>query len=347
METKFHTYLDEGLYETLINSVMNPIFLKDENHRWVFVNQAFADLYNIEPENMIGKTDIDYVDQESADRFAESDNYVLKTGKVFVSWEEISFQNNQIIAFVTYKKKIVGPDGKNYVLASLTNITEQKIIEEELREKNKFITDQNKKIETLLKEIHHRVKNNLQIIISFLNLQSYKLEGQDQKNLFQEAKNRIISMARIHEMLYQSDSFRNIDLDDYLKTLMEDLIHNYAHEDHIHLEKNIEVHDFGIDTLIPLGIILTELFSNTIKHAFNASENKENNIKVEIKQISDNTYKLIYQDNGVGFSPEQINTEKTLGLGLIDSLTEQLDGMIQYKNQPVGQCTVITFDKID
>lgn len=347
MKPKTFPDIEGKHYELIVNNVANPIFLKDENHTWVFVNQAFADLYNVDKSEMIGKKDEDFASSKDVERFLRSDLHVLQTGKEITTWDELMFKNNQIYAFITHKKRITGPDGRYYILVSLTNITEQKIIEEELRERHVEISEKNKRIETLLNEIHHRVKNNLQIIISFLNLQSYKIEDKEQRELFAEAKNRIISMSRIHEMLYLSDSFNSLDLNSYLKTLMHDLVQSYAIKEDIRLETNVEKHEFNIDTLIPLGILLNELFSNSIKHAFKLPPRQKNMIKVSIIQGNNHQYLLRYYDNGVGFNPEKIDTENSLGWSIIQSLVEQLEGEIKTNRTSDGQYTDISFNAIE
>ncbi|MCE5213416.1 MAG: histidine kinase, partial [Methanobacterium sp.] len=182
--------------------------------------------------------------------------------------------------------------------------------------------------ETLIKEIHHRVKNNLQIISSLLDLQEdYVKEDPSAVSVLEESKNRVISMAMIHEMIYQSEDLSHINFADYIRNLTSNLFQSYGAGFNITSELNVERICLNIETSIPLGLLITELVSNSLKYAF--PEAKEGNITIELHQ-KNNIYELIIGDNGVGI-PEEIdfNTESTLGLRLVPSLVHQLDGTIQ------------------
>ena len=183
----------------------------------------------------------------------------------------------------------------------------------------------------LLKEIHHRVKNNLMIISSLLNLQSRYIKDEESKNIFKESQNRARSMALIHERLYQSTDLKRIDFGDYIRTLSYDLYDTYVMDKTL-VSLNVDVGDImlDIDISIPLGLIINELITNCLKHAFLEGTSGKINIKL---QNLDNKYQLEVEDNGIGF-PEDIDYKNTdsLGLRLITSLTEQIDGEIELNN---------------
>jgi len=180
----------------------------------------------------------------------------------------------------------------------------------------------------LLREIHHRVKNNMQIISSILNLQSFTVTDPELLDILKQNQNRIKSMAMIHEKLYQSPNLLQIDFSDYLNSLTADLVYTYLIKDRgieidLDLEKDIML---NIETSIPCGLIYSELLSNSIKHAFPDIKRR---IKVKLKRLDDYIM-LNVSDNGIGL-PQEIDFIKTdtLGLQLINSLVKQIDGTIK------------------
>ncbi len=179
----------------------------------------------------------------------------------------------------------------------------------------------------LLREIHHRVKNNLQVISSLLNLQSSYIEDKKALEIFRESKDRIRSMALIHEKLYQSKDLNKIEFSEYVKSLINDLFSSYnVNTERITLKCDLEGISFEIDIAILCGLIINELVSNSFKHAFPAGQKGE--IYVGLKQ-DQNKFILIVKDTGIGF-PSNIDFRKTesLGLQLVNTLTEQLGGKI-------------------
>ncbi len=198
--------------------------------------------------------------------------------------------------------------------------------------------------EVLLKEIHHRVKNNLQVISSILNLQSMYVKDKNTLEILDESRNRIRSMAIIHEHLYQTKNFSSILFTDYIRNIVSNLIASYNIDDKkIDFIDELEIVQLNIDQAIPCGLILNELVSNSLKYAFPAK--KGGTILVALKEIG-NSIELRIEDNGRGF-PENFNIFKTntLGLQLVSTLVEQLEGQINYESYH-GIKYLITFDKI-
>ncbi len=180
----------------------------------------------------------------------------------------------------------------------------------------------------LLREIHHRVKNNLQIISSLLNLQSRYIKDVDALDIFAESQNRVRSMAIIHEKLYNSESMSEIDFGEYISDLTESLFYNYrVNPSRISLKKNMDEIYFDVDTAIPCGLIVNELITNCLKHAFPGDDKGE--ICIELLK-TDDKHVLNVKDNGVGF-PEDIDFKntKSLGLQLVNNLVSQVDGTIE------------------
>ena len=196
-------------------------------------------------------------------------------------------------------------------------VNAEKNIKESLEEK-----------EMLLKEIHHRVKNNLMIISSLLNLQSTYIKDKESQDVFKESQNRARSMAIIHEKLYQSTDLKSIDFGDYISSLATKLFHTYnADPNIIKLKINAENILIDINTAIPLGLIVNELITNSLKYAF--PDGKPGKINVDFHP-KDHNFEFSVKDNGLGF-PEDIDFQKTdsLGMLIVTSLTEQINGDIE------------------
>ncbi|PCI96348.1 MAG: hypothetical protein COB15_10545 [Flavobacteriales bacterium] len=187
---------------------------------------------------------------------------------------------------------------------------------------NTTLTNKNEENIILVKEIHHRVKNNLQIVISLLRLQKHELDSVESRTHFSEAINRIMAMALIHKKLYQQSDMAEIQIEAYLNDLSEDLISISNMGLPIGFSVKSEVNKIGLKTIVPLGLLINELLSNSIKHAF--SKKAKGFISINILKSNTNEFKLVYSDDGNWIEPKKNYTG--FGLGLIQTLVEQLEG---------------------
>ncbi len=195
--------------------------------------------------------------------------------------------------------------------------------------------------EMLIKEIHHRVKNNLMVISSLLNLQSRYIKDEEARDIFKDSQNRAKSMALIHERLYRSSDLKKIEFGEYIRSLTNDLFETYVTDkDKIQLKIEIGELDIDINTSIPLGLIINELVSNCLKYAFPGD--KTGYIRIKLHRDGEN-YILEVSDNGVGF-PEDLDFQRTesLGMQLVNNLTLQLRGKVELIKSP-GTTFTITF----
>ena len=243
------------------------------------------------------------------------------------------------IRYMVIHLRIIPPtiNRRAYVYGSVQDITDRKIVEEKLKESI------NEK-EMLLKEIHHRVKNNLMVISSLLNLQSSYIKDKQALDIFKESQNRAKSMALIHERLYRSTDLRRIDFGDYIQTLSNDLFHTYMQDpSRVKLNMNVENVMVDINTTVPLGLIVNELVTNSMKHAF--VNDHKGKINIDFHKDGD-LFILIVGDSGVGF-PEDLDFRNTasLGLQLVNNLTGQIDGKIEL-NRKNGTEFKITFKEL-
>ena len=206
----------------------------------------------------------------------------------------------------------------------------QKIINQSLKEK-----------EILLAEIQHRVKNNLAIITGLLNLQTEKAPCEESKLLMIESRNRVMSIAMVHERLYKKDNLSKINLKQYLSELVQELVKSFPVQSHqIQIEEELEKLELEITKAVPVGLIVNEALTNSLKHAFN-SDNKNPTIKIKMQLIYDRV-QICITDNGIGFSDINTRKDNALGLSLIESLSDQIDAEVVFKNE-LGACVSIVF----
>jgi PAS domain S-box-containing protein len=242
------------------------------------------------------------------------------------------------IAILEFQTHPIVFEGRNVTFGNCMDITEMKKNEERLRE---VIAEK----EVLLREIHHRVKNNLQIISSLLYLGSEDLTESDAIAAFRESQNRIKIMAHIHEMLYQSQDTGSIFLPVYLADITSSIFSSYS-TDLGDLDYELDIDDFslGIDTAIPLGLCVNELVANSIEHGFPDGKGR---ISISFKKGNDGHFSLCIADSGVGL-PEgiEIGRTRSLGLQLVKMMVEQLQGELEVHRKDPTAFT-ITFSQGD
>jgi len=244
-----------------------------------------------------------------------------------------------IIITCLYEKELENPEKHfeiiKYIADSIKNTVERELLLKEnfflkkiSKEKNKELTQ----AQTLLKEIHHRVKNNLQIVSSLLNRQKAKVKDEQTKVLFDECKQQIQSIAFVHDMLYASNDLKTIKIDTFIKSLIKNQVNSKIYN----IVFNIEDTNIKMDNLIPLGLILIECYINTLKHAF--TNELEKNISISLTRRNDEV-NFIFKDNGKGFSKLE---DKPTKLYLIKALTKQINGYVSTYNDN-GAVIEITF----
>ncbi len=317
--------------DSIVATMSNFFFLLDEEMIIVNVNQATVDLLGFVDSELIGKP-LDTI-------FAGSENNLFKENpfkgdKKFITNIETTFEakNGQLIPVFLSISQIEADNSQMLGIVCIGNdITDIKLAE------NKIKASLEEK-GLLLQEIHHRVKNNLQIISSLLSLQSKYVKDKDDLELFKESQGRVRSMAFIHEQLYQSSDFTNIEFRAYVETLVNYLSYSYS-IDQSYINFKLDIGDVSLDinTAIPCGLIINELVTNSLKYAFpvnnygkTSSDKILNEIYIYMHPYKENKFILVISDNGVGL-PEStgFNNNNTLGLLLVNSLVDQLDGTIE------------------
>jgi len=244
----------------------------------------------------------------------------LETKSITVTEEVLVKEGNRPVQVTTIPFQ--SEEGQWLIAEVNVDITERKRAEEQIR------TSLREK-EVLLKEIHHRVKNNLQVISSLLRLQSQYVQDKRDAEIFKESRNRIKSMALVHEKLYQSKDLASINFHEYVGLLLNGLFRSYGvNTDKIALKTNIEDIMLGVDVAIPCGLIINELVSNSLKYAF--PEDKAGEIEITLRTSDEGAMDLTVADNGVGLPGDwDLTNSGSLGLKLVKILTDQIDGKIE------------------
>lgn len=318
------------MLSSLIDHLHSGVLVEDDSRRITHVNQAFNDIFKVpvSPESLFG-VDSRLLFIQMAD-FAGRIEQVIKAGNPILG-EELEWQGR--IFLRNYVPLLINENNR-YNLWQYQDITDSRRAEQQIKS-----SLQEK--EVLLKEIHHRVKNNLQIISSLLNLQSAEIRDPKASQKFQESQNRVKAMALIHERLYQSSDLASIDFAGYIRNLTGHLLRSYKIDANaIRLNLKVDPVSISLDVAIPSGLIINELVSNAFKYAFPKGAKGE--ITVCFGEGGDQKLRLAVQDTGIGF-PENMDPESSdsLGLKLVRSLTEQLGGTRTYRNQNGFLCEII------
>jgi len=328
---------------SIIESSSHYFFTVNKNHRFTSFNRRFKEdiklNYNVELEIFDYFFTLVKIAQE---RNELSDEYWTNIFEKAFKGESFKFEiertNDKEVKYFReiYVNPIIGENGEIEEVSGIAHdITQKKLIEIQL-------TNSLKEKETLLKEVHHRVKNNMQLISSILSLQSSYVKDEHILEVLKESRNRIASMASIHEQLYRTTNLSNICFSSYVRELVESLVNTYELLDtSVELVFLLDEVFLSLNHAIPCGLILNELISNSLKYAFEGRKAGKIEIYLssELEKVS-----LSLKDDGVGI-PENIMVDNTdtLGLQLVSTLVEQMEGDLQLERVN-GTKFIISFD---
>jgi two-component sensor histidine kinase len=214
------------------------------------------------------------------------------------------------------------------MLYSIADITQRRRSDQQLRERTADLVASLKERDVLLQEIHHRVKNNLQVISSLINMQIRKLEVGASREVLKECKTRIEAISLIHQKLYQSTNFANVQFADYARSLAANVLYAADGAERIALEFAFEEIALPVDKAIPCGLILNELLTNVVKHAYPGQQC--GTVRIALRCLPEKRVQLEVSDRGVGLSnPDPAKARRSIGLQLISTLAEQLQGELR------------------
>lgn len=308
----------EAIFQQLLEVSPHPMIIHDSNTIF-FANPSSARLYNASaPQLLVGKSIWDFVHPDSVTQAREGINRLTENREAVQVAELKFFASDRTTVDLEMVSISIIHNGTPAILSIGRDITEAKRAEEKLR-----ASLQEK--EVLLREIHHRVKNNIQVLSSLLRLQSRCVGGKSLEEVFFESQNRLMSMALIHEKLYESNDLANIDFKPYIDSLASHLFQAFGvSNSRITLQNNTEEVLLSLDAAIPCALLISEIISNCLKHAF--PDGKGGIIRLSLTSINGMT-DLRIADNGIGMAlPRDLNGFQTLGLRLVQALIRQLKG---------------------
>jgi PAS domain S-box-containing protein len=368
-------------FRNLVEQTNDFVWEIDENGAFTYVNPKAYEILGYEPEEILGRTVFDFMSSDEAKRFAEVIGSFISIKSPFKNLEKtLIHKDGHAVVLEASGSPIFNAEGilRGY-RGIARDITERKKAEEALRkaheelearvrERTAALTAVNEALEAeiserkrveeqikaslqekevLLREIHHRVKNNLQVISSLLSLQAGHIKDKQILKAFTESQMRIRSMSLIHEQLYKSKDLARIDFSRYIRELTDNLKRSYGMTSSL-VEFNIDVGrvSLGIDMAIPCGLIINELVSNSLKHAFPGGREGEISISLQGRATSLPNFVLTVSDNGIGF-PKDLDFRNTesLGLQLVTVLVNQIGGTIEL-NRDSGTEFKITFKEL-
>jgi PAS domain S-box-containing protein len=326
-----HTGVSPAHSTAIIDLADDAVITIDAEHRIILYNRGAEKTFGWPPEEVIGQA----IDMLLPERFVHAHGEHLRafaegpeTARRMGERREIFARRKDGAEFpaeASISKAHV--NGEWFFNVILRDVSERKAVEAKiqasLREK-----------EVLLKEVHHRVKNNLQVISSLLGLQSRVIADPPTRQMFQESQNRIHSMALLHERLYLSQNLSEIDYSQYVRELTAHLFRTYGvSESRVRLNIHFDEMHMNLDSAVPCGLILNELVSNCLKHAF--PDGREGEIRIELRKHDGKLARLAVADNGVGI-PEDISiwNAKSLGLRLVKILAGNLGAKVEVNARP-------------
>jgi len=316
----------EDMHRILVETMNDGLAVIDENTLFSYVNKAICQMVGYDPKELIGSPVSKLIDEVNARIFKEQFDRRKRGERDAYEVSLIHKDKKKVSAIISPQPMFDSENRFKGSLAVLTDITGRKLAEEQIQASLK-------EKEVLLKEVHHRVKNNLQIISSLLDLTRSRTENQEAIDVLGEARSKIHAMALIHTQLYQSDKFDRIDMQSHIRDMIIHLSQLYGKRKNINPVINASNLYLSVTRAIPCALVINELISNVYRHAF--KEGEEGTVEVSMEQSSDGTISLKVKDDGIGI-PEQvdINEADTLGLKLVRNLVlGQLRGKLQIERK--------------
>ncbi len=312
-------------YQLMVESAYDAIFFKDLNSRYIIANEKTADVFGLSREEVLGKTDYELLpDKEAATKNVDDDQAVFKTGKPKEIIKHITDAEGKEYWFQAIKVPHFDTAGNVTGLIGIArDITERKRAEDQLKASLK-------EKEVLMQEVHHRVKNNLQVVSSMLNMQARVAKDKDASAVLAESRDRLNTMALIHTQLYETGNVSEMNMKVFVNGLMRQMLSSHpVQETRITPVVHVDEYLLPISIAVHLGLIINELLINALKYAF--VNRKAGEIEVDFRVSEKGVVNLTVSDDGVGLPDGfDINASKTLGLRLVKTLVEeQLQGNLE------------------
>lgn len=326
-------------YEFALNNSFDEIFWFTIDAQIVYLNDAACKSLGYQKEELLGKY-LEFIDPSFTRESAIQVMFKINNTPNFIL-ETIQKKKNGDIFPVEVSGHTFIHEGKIYICAFGRDLTQRREINRQMKDINSQLQKSLDEKKILIKEVHHRVKNNMEIISSLLAMQLRRAEDEEVKFILKQSKSRINTMALVHEFLYLGESLAYINLQEYIKRLVEDIKELYISQNtKLNVELHIDKLIFSTNRCIQMGMVIHELCVNALKYAF--KENRNNLLCIHMKENGDRIHVKI-RDNGEGL--EDINSlykSQSIGMQLIHSIVEdQLDSTIEFKNNNGLECNII------
>ena len=317
----------ERRFEAFVENSPALAFIKDQDGRMVYMNHICRKMWNFDNIDWRDKTDGELWSPELAREFRKLDSQVLADNTSASNIDVVPLPDGSICKLLSYKFPLQLRDGERVVGGISLDITEQVDAEDRAVQ---ALADK----EVLLKEVHHRVKNNLQVICSLLGMQAAALNDPKSANALRDSQDRVQSMAMIHEMLYGSEMLADLDFSEYAERLLGELSTSHGlGGSRVRLRTDVSPLRISVDRAIPCGLILNELISNAMKYAF--PDEREGEILISLTPCGAEHAVLGVADNGVGLPDGfALQNTRSLGLRIVNILARQLDGELLVHSHP-------------
>jgi PAS domain S-box-containing protein len=324
-------------FSSFMNNSPALAFIKDQDGSILYINNTCEQIWGMTLGDCFGKTNHQLWPVEVANRLLANDKSVIERDESSQIVEELSLRSGRTVQMLTFRFPFADGAGKRLLGAVSIDISEQARTQEELSSALAVK-------ELLLKEVHHRVKNNLQIISSLLSMQAESLQDAAAAQALQDSQERVQCMALIHERLHLNDEPDRLDFREYAAKLARDLFYSYGvNSERIRLRFELEQITLGLNQAIPCGLILNELLTNSLKYAFPNERSGE--ILVKLSFGRNQAVKLTVADDGVGLPANfDWKQSQTLGLRIMNILGRQLDGIVQ-REAGAGTVFSLTFPR--
>ncbi|GEM_PF-2275162 len=335
---------ERTLLRTLIDNLPGGVFVKDKNYRKIIVNPIHVDgvkghlqfLGMNSNIDLLGKNDFEVFPQDLAEKFSKEDQKVVEHGQLILNQEEFGVDaKGEEVCLSVSKVPLRDQGGSITGMVGITvDISEQKRAQQQIQ---KDLMEK----QVLIRELYHRTKNNMQVISSMLRLHSKRVKNQQVTTILNEIENKILSMALVHQKLYESRDLSHLNLKDYFNSLVSLLrmIHSNSSTNINFIVEGEEINVL-IDTAIPCGLIINELLTNSIKYAF--PDKKDGTITISLKIDEKNQLLIKVADNGIGL-PVSFDFDQDCNLGLesvIGLVRHQLQGEVSFVNKDGLTCNI-------
>jgi len=327
-------------FQNIIDSIPNPLFIKDSNYCFTLVNSSFESFVNIKKEGLLGKSDADFFTAEEAEVFLNIDEEILANGGINWNDEKLTIQG-ETYNLITSKVRIVDGEENRFLVGLITDVTDKENEHIQLKQKKDELEKEKNNNRILLKETHHRVKNYLQVVSNILSLQMMRFEDKEIHKAFNNCKYRIAAIANVHAILYKTSNFSNINFSTYIQTLTSNLKDSHQLKNYVKFKLDLINIFLNVDICIPMGLAINEIFINSIKHGKVEGESLEIYVKLFVEKGS---CVLRIGDDGKG-QPEFKGSQQTLGAELLQLFCNQIDADLIHVKLEKGKHYEISFDK--